>query len=416
MQKANISFLKTDGSGKQQALNMEDFFHLHTLNKEVKGVNIITMEEFLLREAASGHFNRYASDEKLLPPHNSTEWDMGEGPPIEELWEYLNTVGYKADKWNNNCIAAFPKDASGNSIVQEMMEEILNMEDGRDFPNPLDYQGRPVPYSAPPQERLREMLAGRRSLCLYDEEMQDATLVHFPSGRQGRPFMQYYSFIFFEDPKHAIWSHRLVRDHLRYHDLIMCAAARVMIALRMKMADTGDESRIYHSLHLRRKRGSFDDQYSDGVVSDEELLKALSDVKANSTLFISTDEQRDNSIFTKLKQKYHIFFLDDFQDLYQGLNPNYLGMIEQIVASKANTFFGTYFSTFSSYIVRMRGYHSTRNELDGHDDGILRNTFYTTPAHRNEMGIYKSPQRPFFAREFPISWRVINRGARFKSQ
>ena len=40
-----------------------------------------------------------------------------------------------------------------------------------------------------------------------------------------------------------------------------------------------------------------------------------------------------------------------------GVNPNLHGMIESIVCSRAKVFAGTYFSTFTGYIHRLRGFH-----------------------------------------------------------
>ena len=50
-------------------------------------------------------------------------------------------------------------------------------------------------------------------------------------------------------------------------------------------------------------------------------------------------------------------FLDDYWDMagLGDLDPNYMGMIDTIVASRGRVFGGTWFSTFSGYITRMRG-------------------------------------------------------------
>ena len=51
------------------------------------------------------------------------------------------------------------------------------------------YVGRPIPVDSSSLDRMKEVRAGRSSLCIYDETMQDATLVHFaaiqnqPGGR-----------------------------------------------------------------------------------------------------------------------------------------------------------------------------------------------------------------------------------------
>ena len=58
-------------------------------------------------------------------------------------------------------------------------------------------------------------------------------------------------------------------------------------------------------------------------------------------------------------QHYQVFFLEDYAALagLPDLDPNYAGMIDQVVASRASVFVGTYFSSFSAYVGRMRGYH-----------------------------------------------------------
>jgi hypothetical protein len=40
-----------------------------------------------------------------------------------------------------------------------------------------------------------------------------------------------------------------------------------------------------------------------------------------------------------------------------NVNPNIYGIVESIVCSRAKIFAGTYFSTFTGYIHRLRGYH-----------------------------------------------------------
>ena len=53
-----------------------------------------------------------------------------------------------------------------------------------------------------------------------------------------------------------------------------------------------------------------------------------------------------------------INYLNDFIELAElkGINPNYLGMIDQVVCTRGEKFVGTWFSTFTGYITRMRGY------------------------------------------------------------
>lgn len=80
-------------------------------------------------------------------------------------------------------------------------------------------------------------------------------------------------------------------------------------------------------------------------------------------------------------------------------------MIDQLVAAKADKFVGTYFSTFTGYINRIRGYHNSR--LDGAID-----SYYYVPQSqsslRKAMREYHAVEPPFWQREFPVAWRDID--------
>ena len=64
-------------------------------------------------------------------------------------------------------------------------------------------------------------------------------------------------------------------------------------------------------------------------------------------------------------------FLDDYlkDGHLKGVNPNQYGMVESIVCSRANSFAGTYFSTFTGYIHRLRGFHGLGEETYYHSPG-----------------------------------------------
>ena len=111
-----------------------------------------------------------------------------------------------------------------------------------------------------------------------------------------------------------------------------------------------------------------------------------------------------------MMKMYDVCFLDDFKDLLKEVNTNYYGMLDQIIASKGRTFFGTFFSTLSGYIVRMRGYAAAKNMLRENWNGGLNNTFYFVPvARKMEMSRFTAIRKLYFSREFPVSWRDIDK-------
>ena len=181
----------------------------------------------------------------------------------------------------------------------------------------------------------------------FNKELQDKPLIHLQSREAHRLLSHFYGLIFFTDPAVGNYYKRFVRDHLHYHDAIYCAAGKIVNELE-KMGG-------FSSMHVRRG----DLQYKEVKISGDEWYDNLQDVWLDGEiLYIATDE-RDKSFFDPIAKHHTVKFLDDFQKMagLDYVDINYMGMIDTIVASKGRTFSGTWFSTFSGYINRMRGYH-----------------------------------------------------------
>ena len=95
--------------------------------------------------------------------------------------------------------------------------------------------------------------------------------------------------------------------------------------------------------------------------------------------------------------------------LRQYPDPNYFPLVEQIVASRGRIFIGTFYSTFSAYITRLRGYYSVKEHHDGYMAGGLQNTYFLPSKFKKEMRLYQAIHEPMFARDFPVAWRDIDR-------
>jgi hypothetical protein len=306
-----------------------------------------------------------------------------------------------------------------NSTNPKDIEELKNMysavkfADG--FPAYSTYIGKPNPVDAPAIERLKENWAekskGGKTLCVYDEEEQNAPILHFSYDKQNlgaRMLVHFYAFLFFQDWRQDLWVKRFVRDHLRYIDKIQCAAARIVNALRERARARGDVAGNYDSFHVRR--GDFGflanatqiDAASMYQISREELVE-------NATVYIATDEP-DRSFFDLLKEHYDIAFLGDFKEQLAGLDSYHYGMLEQLIASKGRVFFGCFYSTFTGYINRIRGYHSNKAKSPGYEDGVIASWYYAPKGQRDEMRRFYPVYQEYFYREFPTSWRLINKG------
>ncbi|GFH56455.1 hypothetical protein CTEN210_12931 [Chaetoceros tenuissimus] len=401
-------YLLTDGEGKK-SFTFNDFFHLESISREHKGMNIITMEEFLKKKAITGQLTS-------LPPDNKADWN---GQDLDALWKYLRRVG-KYPNWDpEKCIAAIPSDKDGNNVklLKQMMADLQSGKYGP-LPDPyVEFINNPVPVDAEPIYRLREMLAGRNELCIYNESLQKEPLLHFKmefekdsTESSARMLTHFYAFVFFQDWKQDLFYKRFVRDHIRYVDEIMCAAARIVEAVRERSRNYNhaNSEGLYNSWHVRR--GDF--QYTEVKVDVEQLYKESEEQlkDGSKSLYIATDEH--NKTFFEhgpLRQNYDVMFLDDFMHLIEGMNPNYYGMLDQLVAARGEVFFGTWFSTLSGYINRMRGYYSTKNKSEGYELGTIQSYYFFPHDIKFDMLQYRAIREAIWMREYPTSWRDIDK-------
>lgn len=85
-------------------------------------------------------------------------------------------------------------------------------------------------------------------------------------------------------------------------------------------------------------------------------------------------------------------------------------MLDQLIASRGRTFVGTFHSTFTGYINRMRGYHAEKDKLEGYELGKINSYYFFPDRMKETMRKYEAVKGPFFAKEFPVSWRDIDKG------
>lgn len=363
------------------------------------------MEEYLSREAMTGNLVNRTSGSVLYPPNNRTKWD---GEDLKPLWEYLRETTDVRNWKPGQCIAAFPAspDPKDAQRLREAFQTAVELDKNK---KPLSI---PVPVDASVADRIRELRGRRSELCLYDEEMQASHTVHFMCyhKQRARLLTHFYSFLFFEDWKQELWAKRFVRDHIRYRDELMCAAARIVDAVRKRAKSKNPDSNtdgFYDSLHIRR--GDF--QFKETRLEAEDIAKITkSELQSGATIFIATDE-RNKSFFKPFREDYDVVFLDDFMHLIPNFNTNYYGMLDQLIASKGRVFYGTFFSTLSGYIMRMRGYSGVKNKVEGYNNGGLKDSFYIYPAQRQPaMAKYEPVMAGQWQREYPVSWHNIDKG------
>jgi len=174
-----------------------------TLSYRHPGLDIITMEEFLKREGITGRL-RDRHGVATFPPGNRTDWD-GDSRTI---FKWLRKVSHLVLWSPDECFAVFPASRSQKDIDELVA---INKTIQENPPGWEQYVGKPTPVDAPAMERMKEAWSDRSDLCIYDKEMQDAPLVHFPVGKvehagvNARMLVYFYAFLFFQDWNQDLW-------------------------------------------------------------------------------------------------------------------------------------------------------------------------------------------------------------------
>ena len=152
-------------------------------------------------------------------------------------------------------------------------------------------------------------------------------------------------------------------------------------------------------LPLYSSTGDF--QYPDTRLDAEVIFDNVKDViPEGSYVYVLTDEH-NATYFDPVRDRYRLRFLKDYHEAagLHDMNPNLAGMVEQAVASGARNFVGTFYSTFTGYTTRLRGY---LGKNPGH---------YSMPEFKDQLQdlqdpFYASP--PFFFRDWPAAYLGID--------
>jgi hypothetical protein len=365
-------------------MGFEDFFDIQLLSSH-KGYHVIPMKEFLQNEGVTGGLK------KKLPPKNSTDaWGSS-------LWKYLDEVADSNPEW---------------------MGKFLAMPD-----RPGDFSFKTIKYDDKTIKRMKEF-GGERTPVYYDETLQKAHHIHFPADGSHRLLQHHYAFTFFASSEMQSFYKRFVRDYMRYKDDIQCSGHELVAAVRADaLAENPNGNGEYYALHIRR--GDF--QFKEVKIGAQEIIDNLVHedgtplIPPGSLVYMSTDDPEgickncyanrkpckenppgtigcpiDPSWDAMRKFGWKLRFLKDYTDkgLLKDVNPNVHGMIESIVCIRSKIFAGTYFSTFTGYIHRLRGYSSVE---------LGENTYYHSKHYFKNLQMKKSVGHGF-SREWRYGW------------
>lgn len=113
----------------------------------------------------------------------------------------------------------------------------------------------------------------------------------------------------------------------------------------------------YNSIHIRRNDFLYCmEKQIETTSTDLKILNKLKEYfDVSVPLYIATDET-DKNFFDLVKTEFKVYFFDDvIEHIPQNINELEKTILEQIICSESETFYGTYYSTYSSRINIMRG-------------------------------------------------------------
>lgn len=206
---------------------------------------------------------------------------------------------------------------------------------------------------------LQEFLKGRgkETALEYTTEMQQARTLHFQTGDGYRLFGHVAGFIYFPSQAWQDFYYAQLRDHFHYRRDLIYNASVVVHSLKKRYKTT-----TFNAVHDRM--GDFKGQFPSFIVSDQSLsdnlLLCLGKAATGVPLYISSQYVNDTRFAPIMAAFPHAFYGSQLiEELLPGLPPVLQAPIEQLVCSVASRFVGTFGSTFTALVHRLRGHHQS---------------------------------------------------------
>ena len=357
--------------------SFDDFFPI--LGKSFKHkVDVITSKEFFMMETKKGGYLEIENRTMREDLVNATD-GCGSGlRPCNDIYNFLRERTETSQISENHCL-----------IFHEAGMKTKNGPDA---------------ITSPKTERYIEEFCRDRGRLYYDR-LPDPNILHFRTSEHHSDFRllnHFYTTIYFTNPAIDNYYKRLIRDFVHYQDNVFCAAGKIVKLLQDEGKERGfdiDEEGAggYSAMHIRRG----DLQYKEVIISAEEWLENTAKLwKPKEILYIATDE-KNRTFFEPIAQQYELRFLGDYFEKVglDKLDPSLLGMVEIAVASRSRIFVGTWHSTFSGYIIRMRGYYGLSKMSNYYSYRPRRRSMHRWPANE---------QSNLEAREWQSGWLGID--------
>lgn len=254
------------------------------------------------------------------------------------------------------------------------------------------------------QSAIKFCDSGHRKLVYVTKEMQKPSMLYIQGGKPPtRMLAHYYGYLHFTDASIGNYYKRYIRDLVHFRHEIFCAAGKIVKFLQDASELQGfpadsEGGGGYSSLHVRR--GDF--QYKKMRVSANEWYANTKEIwKPKEVLYIATDENDKDAFFEPFRNAGHdLYFLGNFNELagLDTLDPNWMGMIDVVVASRGRAFAGTFRSTFSGYINRLRGYYGLS----------MKDSWFGQLEQKTMMHEFHNVNLDTYAKEWPDAWIGID--------
>jgi hypothetical protein len=350
--------------------NAKGIHALYSMSELASRMSVVSFEEFIEREVKPGNLGHLPDD--MDDDFFNAKMGCGKVP----FFKWLES-GQARDviwsQWEVFATALIFPSQPGGSVKEEAQNK---------------------PWLAQMIKTLTAAQDGRK-LVEYTKEMQEVLVMHF-SGDYGRGRMltHPYAWIAHADRSRDDFSKRFVRDALHYHSGIYCKARDVISLI---LADAGSGG--FSTMHVRRG----DLQFTEVKISAEKLLQGVENhLLPGETLYIATDEA-DKSFFAPFHDAgYKVKMLQDYYTRagLAHINQNYVGMIESIVAAHGRTFTGTYKSSFTGYIYRLRLYYGKPSDSNWHHTPGMEKVLHDVETDMSDT--------PIWSREWPLCCRNID--------
>ena len=383
------------GDKRQGKRQYTDYYNLTDNMELMRYVPIITAEEFLQLEGG---------DDGLISLKGYNETWTKHLHEISKSCEERK----KSDVFCEDLYDHYVSHGQISTITSEFKFAKCLVFDADVFVQGSDHIDKLSPHS---KGRIQQFCGKERDPLYYNQTLHDIPVWHFETrDLRYRLLVHFYAVLFFTDAKIGNYYKRFARDFFRYHHEVFCAAGKIILALQyendMLSGNTNPTADLdpelvggYSSLHVRRG----DLQFKEARLNASEWYENTKELwKPNEILYVATDEG-DKTFFDDFRKQHsgRLRFFDDYKALanLDKIDQTLYGMIDTVVASRGSIFVGTWFSTFSGYIVRLRGYFGMSKYF----------TYYSYLERKFFMHEWMDVGAgSMYAREYPTAWTGID--------